>query len=184
MAEERLGVPLLGLLALSEPSCPTLSCKEYYLIYLKARVAFGVSSTQNSRSLWSWGLYLCPLHSRMPARLCQQVTEMRATEIGRICEMEPRCGLVRAGEGLSSNWAASGSRFSPPRPSRLQMVPDPKDLLTRGSRLRWELGGLGPRLGPLGIKQGQDPLCPGAWRQRSRLRVEMGEVGGGRWRRR
>lgn len=28
------------------------------------------------------------------------------------------------------------------------MVPEPKDLLTRGSRLRWELGGLGARLGP------------------------------------
>lgn len=78
----------------------TLSCKQYYLIYLRARVAFGVSSTQSSRRLWSWGLYLCPQHSGRQEGYASKVTEMRATEIGRIRGMEPRCRQARAGEGF------------------------------------------------------------------------------------
>lgn len=99
MTEEQLSVPLLGHL-------PSLSQADHELQTIlsnlpKGRVAFGVSSTQSSRILWSWGLCLCPQHSWTPGRLCPQVNEIRSTEIGRIHGMEARCGLARAGEGLS-----------------------------------------------------------------------------------
>lgn len=123
-----------------------MNCKQY-----------GVSSTQSSRTLWSRGLHLGPQHSRTPGRLCQQVNEIRSTEIGRICRMESRCGLARAGEGFPE-FGLPRSHASPPAPpsppGRLQMVPEPKGLLTGwGSQLRWELGGLGgPRLEPRSVR--------------------------------
>lgn len=72
---------------------------------------------------------------------------------------------MRAGKGWRGAFLNRGClrvMLLPTEPQQAPNGPGAKGFAHRGSRLRWELGGLGWRLGPRGIKQSQDPLSLGS----------------------
>lgn len=100
MAEEQLSIPWLGCLPSLSLAALILNCK-HYLIYSKAQRQELPLGFLLFRVLGFSGCICASQNSRTPDRLCQQVNEIRSTEIERTCVMEPRCRPARTREELS-----------------------------------------------------------------------------------